>query len=70
LEEFGYKILNIIDVIIYNTELSKKTEYIFDFYKSERPIYHNNIIVNILEFPQPKFNSISYNNNRLEYELD
>ena len=31
MEEFGYKILNIIDVIIYDTELSKKTEYIFDF---------------------------------------
>ena len=32
MEEFGYKILNIIDVIIYDTELSKKPEYIFDFY--------------------------------------
>lgn len=67
--KFGYETVNIIDLIMYNRDLTKKTEYIFDFYKSERPIYHNNIIVNILEFPQPKFNSISYTN-RLEYELD
>jgi hypothetical protein len=66
---FGYENVNIIDLIMYDRDLKKKTEYTFDFYNSERPIYHNNIIVNILEFPQPKFNSIDYNN-RLEYELD
>jgi hypothetical protein len=66
---FGYENINIIDLLVYNRELKKKTEYKFDFYKSERPIYHNNIIVNILEITQPKFNSISYTN-RLEYELD
>ena len=70
MEEFGYKILNIIDVIIYDTELSKKPEYIFDFYNSSRPIYHSNIMNDLIDNPQPKFNSISYNNNRLEYELD
>lgn len=69
LSSFGYETLNIIDLIIYNRELKKKTEYTFDFYNSERPVYHNNVIVNILENPQPKFNSITYNN-RLEYELD
>lgn len=66
---FGYEHVNIIDLIMYDRDLKKKTDYTFDFYNSERPIYHNNIIVNILEFPQPKFNSITYNN-RLEYELD
>jgi len=70
MEEFGYKILNIIDVIIYDTELSKKPEYIFDFYNSSRPIYHSGIMNDLIDNPQPKFNSISYNNNRLEYELD
>ena len=69
LTNFGYENVNIIDLIVYDRDLKKKTEFIFDFYKSERPIYHNNIIVNILEIPQPKFNSITYNN-RLEYELD
>lgn len=69
LKNFGYENVNIIDLILYNRDLKKKTDYTFDFYNSERPIYHNNIIVNILEFPQPKFNSITYNN-RLEYELD
>lgn len=69
LKNFGYDFINIIDLIVYNRDLKKKTDYTFDFYNSERPIYHNNIIVNILEFPQPKFNSITYNN-RLEYELD
>lgn len=66
---FGYENVNIIDLIMYDRDLKKKTDYTFDFYNSERPIYHNNIIVNILELPQPKFNSITYNN-RLEYELD
>jgi hypothetical protein len=69
LKNFGYENVNIIDLIIYNRDLKKKTDYTFDFYNSERPIYHNDIIVNILEIPQPKFNSITYNN-RLEYELD
>ena len=70
MEQFGYKILNIIDVIIYNTELSKKSEYIFDFYNSSRPIYHLSIMNDLIDYPQPKFNTLSYNNNRLEYELD
>jgi len=69
LTNFGYENVNIIDLIMYDRDLKKKTDYTFDFYNSERPIYHNNIIVNILELPQPKFNSITYNN-RLEYELD
>lgn len=69
LKNFGYENVNIIDLIMYNRDLTKKTDYTFDFYNSERPIYHNDIIVNILENPQPKFNSITYNN-RLEYELD
>jgi len=69
LTNFGYENVNIIDLIVYDRDLKKKTEFVFDFYKSERPIYHNNIIVNILEITQPKFNSITYNN-KLEYELD
>ena len=69
LTNFGYESVNIIDLIMYNRDLAKKTDYTFDFYKSERPIYHNDIIVNILEIPQPKFNSISYTT-KLEYELD
>ena len=69
LTNFGYENVNIIDLIVYDRDLTKKTEFVFDFYNSERPIYHNNIIVNILEITQPKFNSISYND-RFEYELD
>lgn len=69
LNNFGYENVNIIDLIMYNRDLKKKTDFVFDFYNSERPIYHNDIIVNVLEITQPKFNSIAYNN-RLEYELD
>jgi len=69
LKNFGYENVNIIDLIVYNRDLKKKTDYTFDFYNSERRIYHNDILVTILENPQPKFNSITYNN-RLEYELD
>ena len=68
--KFGYETVNIIDLIMYNRDLIKKTEYTFDFYNSERRIYNNDILVTILEDAQPKFNSITYNNNRLEYELD
>jgi hypothetical protein len=67
--KFGYETVNIIDLIVYDRDLKKKTDYTFDFYNSERRIYHNDILVTILENPQPKFNSITYNN-RLEYELD
>lgn len=69
LKNFGYENVNIIDLIVYDRDLKKKTDYTFDFYNSERRIYHNDILVTILENPQPKFNSITYNN-RLEYELD
>ena len=69
LTNFGYENVNIIDLILYNRDLKKKTEFVFDFYHSKRPIYHNDVIVNIFEFGQPKFNSISYND-RFEYELD
>lgn len=69
LTNFGYENVNVIDLIMYNKELSKKNEYTFDFYNSSRPIYHYNLINTLIDNPQPKFNSISYTN-RLEYELD
>jgi hypothetical protein len=67
--KFGYENVNMIDLIMYGQELVKKTEYYFNFYESSRPLYHQNIINNLIDNPQPKFNSISYTN-RLEYELD
>lgn len=67
--KFGYENVNMIDLIMYGQELVKKTEYCFNFYESSRPLYHQNIINNLIDNPQPKFNSITYNN-RLEYELD
>jgi hypothetical protein len=70
LDQFNYTNLNIIDLIMYEQELIKKFEYIFDFHNSSRPIYHSSIMNDLIDNPQPKFNSISYNNNRLEYELD
>jgi hypothetical protein len=69
LTNFGYENVNVIDLIMYDKELSKKNEYTFDFYNSSRPIYHYNLINTLINNPQPKFNSISYNS-RLEYELD
>jgi len=69
LTNFGYENVNVIDLIMYGKELSKKTDYTFDFYNSSRPIYHYKLINSIIESKQPKFNSISYTN-RLEYELD
>jgi hypothetical protein len=69
LTNFGYENVNVIDLIMYGKELSKKDNYTFDFYNSSRPIYHQKLILDVIENPQPKFNSISYTN-RLEYELD
>ena len=69
LKNFGYENVNIIDLIVYNRDLKKKTDYTFDFYNSSRPIYHYDVINTIIDNPQPKFNSITYNS-RLEYELD
>jgi hypothetical protein len=66
---FGYENMNIIDLIQYNRDLKKKTEFTFDFYNSSRPIYHYRLINNLVDNPQPKYNSVSYNS-RLEYELD
>jgi len=54
--KFGYETVNIIDLIMYNRDLTKKTEYTFDFYHSSRPLYHRNLILDIVENPQPKFN--------------
>ena len=69
LTNFGYENVNIIDLIMYDRDLKKKTDYTFDFYNSTRPIYHYNLINTLVDDIQPKFNSITYNN-RLEYELD
>lgn len=69
LTNFGYENVNIIDLIVYDRDLKKKTDYTFDFYNSSRPIYHYKIINTLVDDIQPKFNSITYNN-RLEYELD
>jgi len=70
LDQFNYTNLNIIDLIMYEQELIKKSDYVFDFHNSSRPIYHIGLINDLIDNPQPKFNSVSYNNNRLEYELD
>ena len=70
LDQFNYTNLNIIDLIMYEQELIKKFDYVFDFHNSSRPIYHIGLINDLIDNPQPKFNSLSYNNNRLEYELD
>ena len=69
LTNFGYENMNIIDLIIYNRDLKKKTEYTFDFYNSSRPIYHYTLMNKLIDNPQPKFKSVSYNS-RMEYELD
>jgi len=70
LDQFNYTNLNIIDLIMYEQELIKKFDYVFDFHNSSRPIYHIGLINDLIDNPQPKSNSVSYNNNRLEYELD
>jgi hypothetical protein len=69
LTNFGYENVNVIDLIMYDRDLSKKTDYTFDFYNSTRPIYHYNVINTLVDNPQLKFNSISYTT-KLEYELD
>lgn len=66
---FGYENINIIDLLVYNRELKKKSDYTFNFYNSSRPIYHWDVINTLIDDPQPKFNSINYRNG-LEYELD
>jgi hypothetical protein len=68
-KDFGYENINIIDLIMYNRDLKKKTDYTFDFYSTTRPLYHYTLINTLVDNPQPKFNSIQYTN-RLEYELD
>ena len=35
LTNFGYENVNIIDLIVYDRDLTKKTEFVFDFYNSE-----------------------------------
>jgi hypothetical protein len=44
LSELGYEDINIIDIIIYGNELTKKDEMWFTFYRSQRPCYNNHII--------------------------
>lgn len=69
LTDFGYSHINIIDLIMYEQELIKKFNHMFDFYNSSRPIYHQSIIDTINDTIQPKYNTLSFTN-RMEYELD
>jgi len=70
LTEFGYKTINVIDLIMYNVELVKKDEFWFKFYNSKRPIYPNSII-NFVENESENllFNSAEYND-ILSVEID
>ena len=69
MSSFGYENMNVIDLILYNKDLKKKSEHIFNFYNSSRPIYQDELIELINNLPPQKFNSISYTT-KLEYELD
>jgi hypothetical protein len=44
LSELGYEEINVIDLIIYDNELSKKEEFWFTFYNTERPCYSEKTI--------------------------
>ena len=44
LENLGYGDFNIIDLLIYDVDLTKKDTFMFDFYNSPRPTYSNFII--------------------------
>jgi hypothetical protein len=39
LSKFGYEHINVIDLIMYDVELEKKTDYYFTFYNTNRPSY-------------------------------
>jgi len=44
LTELGYKELNVIDLIIYDSKLNEKDEFWFTFYNTERPSYCERVI--------------------------
>ncbi len=44
LRTYGYKSINIIDLITYNSTGNKKPFQYFDFYQSLRPLYHEKVL--------------------------
>jgi hypothetical protein len=44
LTSLGYDEINVIDLIIYGNELTKKDEYWFTYHRTERPYYSDNVI--------------------------
>jgi hypothetical protein len=62
LNELKIENFNIIDIIKYDESVPKNGIHFFSFYKSKRPLYHNNIIefVNSSYEFLPYLNTISY----------
>jgi len=67
--DYGYEHINIIDLIIYDTELVRKDEFWFTFYRSERPIYKSSLISLLPTLQDVKYNSIN-NLEPVSVELD
>jgi len=61
----GYEELNVIDLIIYGNELSKKNEFWFTYYDTERPVYSRKTID--LTSTNLKYQKI--NNNSIELDF-
>ena len=43
LKELGYEQINVVDTITYEVELSNKDERLFTFYRTDRPVYSNEV---------------------------
>ena len=43
LSKFGYEHINVIDLIMYNSDLEYKTDYWFTLHNTDRPIYSNKL---------------------------
>lgn len=60
---------NVIDLIQYGYELNKHNIRWFNFYNSERPIYHKNLINSLKNIEKFKYSSISFIDG-CQYELN
>jgi len=69
LEQFNMTDINVIDLVIYDVEIEKKSEFWFDFYNTPRPSFHKSISDFVSTNDMSKILSIDYTD-RITTEID
>ena len=69
LEQFNMTDINVVDLILYDVEIEKKSEFWFDFHNTSRPSYHSSINEFINDNDLSKILSVDFKD-KLMVEVD